>query len=282
MELPLRLNFPDDEEDIVKKYFKPAKVKVQTGDYSAAIKLLDNGLKAKPKSIGFRIMKAYTLYLFSQDYKNDEIDEINEEMSLSPENAAKLGEKINGIIKEKLDFYEKSIIILNDVLSQKVDNKKDIQKLLISIEDMCKVTRTEMNKINKSLHQVKETKIKGQEINFVCPYCSKQFLSKGDQSGEGKVTCQHCNKDFKYILGSARSMKGSTTRIVTYGPPPFVLRLKTNSGEREIRIQSYDMLDVHSGDIILLTYKKVGIFSKTWSEKPSTIQNFTTLLHAVL
>lgn len=282
LELPLRLEFPDDEEEIVNKYFKPAKLKTQIGDYESAIKLLDTGLKTKPDSLGFKIMKAYVLYLIAEDHKTDEIEELSEEASEAPESSHNVWIKIQDIMKEKLDYLEKSIILLNDVLAKEKKDKSKIQKFLFAIEDYAKAIGKQLKATEKTLSQFQKIKKDGIEIAFVCPYCDKNFLTKSNASGEGKITCHYCKKEFKFIYGTARGMKGSTTRIVTYGPPPFVLRLKTNSGEKEIRIQSYNMIDVRAGDLILLTYKMVGFFSKKWSEQPATIHNFTTQLYSVI
>jgi len=244
LELPLRLEFPDEEEEIVNKYFKPAKLKTQTGDYESAIKLLDSGLKAKPNSLGFKIMKAYVWYLIAEDHKTDEIEELSEEASEAPESSHNIWIKIQDIMKEKFDYIEKSIILLNDVLAKEKKDKSKLQEFLSAIEGYAKTIRKQLKDIEKNLAHFQKIRKDGIEIAFVCPYCDRNFLAKSNATEEGLITCHHCKKEFKFIFGTARGMKGSTTRIVTYGPPPFVLRLKTSSGEKEIRMQSYNMIDV--------------------------------------
>ena len=96
-------------------------------------------------------MKAYVLYLIAEEHKTDEIDELSEEASEAPESSHNIWIKIQDIIKEKLDYVEKSISLLNDVLSKERKDKGKIQEFLSAIEDYAKAIRKQLKDIEKNL-----------------------------------------------------------------------------------------------------------------------------------
>ena len=95
--------------------------------------------------------------------------------------------------------------------------------------------------------------------------------------GEYEIECPNCHKKFLSAIGIIRAKSGSP-RTVSFGPPPYTLRMKMPDGEKAYFFNTDAVFDVRSGDRVALLFKK-GFLSSKYSDKPNWIINFT-LNHA--
>lgn len=89
---------------------------------------------------------------------------------------------------------------------------------------------------------------------IVCPHCQKQdnYVLTGDYTG---LLCQECDNPFEVFLAKVRAKRGRKSGNTRQ----YIIRYYSREGEGEKRFTDYggSDLDLRSGDIFYLAYKKL-------------------------
>ena len=284
IELNLNLKFPDDENDICNKYFEPAQVKMQTGDYKSALKMLDKGLKLKPESIGFRTLKAYLFYLLAKEL----FDDLNESVLNSPNSdinsLLEMGRTVDKNSKKIMKFLEESVNLLDNILSESKENENGTEKMLKAIENYSKDVRKIIDSLLKSYHELdNDVSNLSVKCDLICPYCESSYernfglLRENKQKDEFIEKCPECSKDYLVIKGKVTLFKSRGTGVVSFGQSQYIFRIKNNNGEKPVIFNSNaNLLHVKTGDNIIFIFKK-GRLSSKFSYNPSLIMDETSM-----
>jgi len=121
----------------------------------------------------------------------------------------------------------------------------------------------------------KTCKKEQQKFQVFCPYCNSERSIIFNLSGEtGELTCSNCNKKFKFAFGKVKSATGLTGYVARQG----FIRIIINNKEEEISWYSDSEVNLKSGDLILIIWKK-RLLNKN---KPYCISNFMTGMRTLL
>lgn len=115
----------------------------------------------------------------------------------------------------------------------------------------------------------KKCKKERQTFQFFCPYCNSELSWSFNPLGErGEMTCNKCNKRFRYAFGKITHAVGFTG----YNAKQGFLRMIINGQEEEINWYATRGIDLKRNDLILIIWKK-RLFNQ---DKPHQILNYTT------